>query len=29
MEPALWPGFHGRHFSKKVGSVQWLESASY
>jgi hypothetical protein len=26
MEPA---GFHCRHFSEKVGSVQWLESAFY
>jgi hypothetical protein len=29
MEPALWPVFYCRDFSKKVGSVQWLESASY
>jgi hypothetical protein len=29
MEPALWPVFRCRHFSKKVGSVQWLESAFY
>ena len=28
MEPALWPVFHCHHFSKEVGSVQWLQSAS-
>jgi hypothetical protein len=29
MEPALWPAFHCRHFSKKAGSIQWLESALF
>jgi hypothetical protein len=29
MEPALWPVFRCRRFSKKVSSVQWLESAFY
>jgi len=28
MEPALWPVLRCHHFSKKVGSVQWLQSAS-
>jgi hypothetical protein len=29
MEPALWPVFRCRHFSKKGGSIQWVESAFY
>jgi hypothetical protein len=27
IEPALWPAYRRRHFSKTVGSGQWLESA--
>jgi hypothetical protein len=26
MEPASWLAFHYRHFSKKVGGIQWLQS---
>jgi hypothetical protein len=29
IESALWPAYRRHHFSKPVGSIQWLESTFF